>query len=218
MRIAAVVPAFNESFTVEPVVRALIASRSFTEVIVVDDGSFDATCGLSLRAGCKVLEQRPNGGKGQAMLIGVRYALSHNATAVGFFDADLLGFTTNHARGLASLYRSGKYEMVCGLRDYGFLVNRLQVSRPSITGERIVSKRVLTTMSLNCWQGYRPEVALNAVATFAKTKLVILKGVSIRTKSNKFGLVKGLKGDYRMFQSLWAAEKILRTSCGSSCE
>jgi len=66
MRLFAVVPAWNESSTIGPVVSALVKSRQFTEVVVVSDGSVDATIGAALWNGAKVLELQSNGGKGAA--------------------------------------------------------------------------------------------------------------------------------------------------------
>ena len=81
-----VVPAFNESGVIGPGVRDL-RSR-FANVVVVDDGSRDATAAAALAAGAIVLRHAVNAGQGAALQTGIDYALARGATYVATFDAD----------------------------------------------------------------------------------------------------------------------------------
>jgi len=81
-----VVPAYDEARTIETVVRAL--REHAPRVVVVDDGSSDATGDLAFAAGATVLRHSVNLGQGAALQTGIDYALSRNASYVCTFDAD----------------------------------------------------------------------------------------------------------------------------------
>lgn len=83
--ILAVIPAYNEATRIGPVIAG---ARPFLPVLVVDDGSRDATAVVAEDAGATVLRQAPNQGKGQALKAGFRWALDHNYAAVITLDAD----------------------------------------------------------------------------------------------------------------------------------
>ncbi len=83
--ILAVIPAYEEGPRVGLVVAA--AGRHLP-VVVVDDGSTDATAALAEAAGAIVLRRSPNAGKGAALRAGFRHALAAGAEAVVTLDAD----------------------------------------------------------------------------------------------------------------------------------
>lgn len=67
LRVVALVPAHDEADRIGPTVRALADLPGVTEVVVVDDGSTDATASRALAAGATVLRVRRRLGKGAAM-------------------------------------------------------------------------------------------------------------------------------------------------------
>ena len=85
-RPAALVPAYRCAGLVGGVVRGLL--EHLPEVLVVDDGSGDATPGEALSAGARVLTRRENGGKGRAIRDGLADLLGRDVTHVAFVDAD----------------------------------------------------------------------------------------------------------------------------------
>jgi glycosyltransferase involved in cell wall biosynthesis len=85
-RPVAIVPAYRAAATVGDVVRGLKAS--VPRVLVVDDGSTDATGVEAERAGAEVLRMPENGGKGTALRAGLAKVLASEATHVAFVDAD----------------------------------------------------------------------------------------------------------------------------------
>jgi glycosyltransferase involved in cell wall biosynthesis len=84
----AVIPAKNAASTVGPVVRGLKRAVPDIEVIVVDDGSSDATGEAARSAGAVVLRHARNRGKGAALETGFDEALRRGADTVLAMDAD----------------------------------------------------------------------------------------------------------------------------------
>jgi glycosyltransferase involved in cell wall biosynthesis len=82
----ALVPAYEAQQTVGDVVRGLL--RHVARVLVVDDGSSDATAQEAAGAGAEVLRLPSNGGKGCALRAGLARLLDSSATHVAFVDAD----------------------------------------------------------------------------------------------------------------------------------
>lgn len=82
----AVVPALNEASTIAAVVHAVRAHVS--RVIVVDDGSADATAGQAAAAGAEVLTHQATRGKGAALHTGFGRALALGARWVVTLDGD----------------------------------------------------------------------------------------------------------------------------------
>ena len=85
-RPVALVPAYQAEGTVGEVVNGLL--RHVTRVVVVDDGSTDATSSEAARAGAEVIRLSDNGGKGSALRAGLARILATDATHVAFVDAD----------------------------------------------------------------------------------------------------------------------------------
>lgn len=81
-----IIPAYNESGSIQDTVLALKSIRSITEIIVVNDGSSDNTGELAAAAGALVFNLPKNLGKGGAINYGLKYA---KGEIIGFIDGDL---------------------------------------------------------------------------------------------------------------------------------
>jgi polyprenyl-phospho-N-acetylgalactosaminyl synthase len=78
--------AYNEASVIGRVVAEL--SRAEYPVVVVDDGSRDATRHVAAAAGAHVVIHPINLGQGAALQTGIEYALSQGADVLVTFDAD----------------------------------------------------------------------------------------------------------------------------------
>jgi glycosyltransferase involved in cell wall biosynthesis len=81
-----VVPAYREAAVIRGTVAVL--RSHFAHVVVVDDGSPDATGAEALAAGAVVVRHPVNLGQGASLQTGIEYALARDARYVATFDAD----------------------------------------------------------------------------------------------------------------------------------
>jgi glucosyl-3-phosphoglycerate synthase len=96
--VSVVVPARNEAATIGAIVTALVAAAPrIAEVVVVDDGSHDATGAIAEAAGARVILASSGPGKGQAMHQGLMEATGE---LIVFCDADLVDFCAAYATDL----------------------------------------------------------------------------------------------------------------------
>ncbi len=87
-RVLVVVPALNESDSIEMVVTSLLQEPSIHSILVVDDGSTDLTPIIAKDAGAIVISHKSNLGVGAALYTGFEYAFENDFDLVLQFDAD----------------------------------------------------------------------------------------------------------------------------------
>ena len=115
MQTSAIIPALNEEETIAAVVRA-VPRHVADEVIVVDNGSTDATTERAAAAGARVVAQ-PLRGYGRACAAGVA-ALNPDCEIVVFLDGDGSDCPELMDR-LVEPVAEGKYDFVIGSRTRG---------------------------------------------------------------------------------------------------
>jgi glycosyltransferase involved in cell wall biosynthesis len=108
--VSVVIPAYNEADVIADVVSALVAVGAWHEIIVVDDGSSDATAARAAEAGGIVVRHPYNKGNGAAVKSGIRRATGE---FVMIIDGD-----GQHQAGDAGrlVARLGEYDLVIGAR------------------------------------------------------------------------------------------------------
>lgn len=179
-RILALVPAHDEAPRIGRVVNG---ARRHLPVLVVDDGSSDATAEVAERAGAAVIRQSPNRGKGAALRAGFVAALEAGAQAVITLDGDgqhdpteIPAFLGEHARGVIA---GAPAELIVGARSFRRMppVRRLANWLGTVTlsaavgrwiadnqsGYRLVGRRLMTAMLDSREQGFSFEVEMIAV-------------------------------------------------------
>lgn len=91
MKLAIIIPAFNEQKTIGEVLRTLpknLPQIDSIEAVVIDDGSLDQTPDLALNSGAIILTHVMNRGLGAALGTGLEYAKKNNFDLAVTFDAD----------------------------------------------------------------------------------------------------------------------------------
>jgi glycosyltransferase involved in cell wall biosynthesis len=121
--LSVIVPVYNEEKTVVTVLKKLLAQKSISEIIVVDDGSTDDTQAQVKKVSNKKIHyfKKANGGKGSA----IRYGLQHvTGEYVLIQDADL-EYDPDDIEQLLDPVRKEKAEVVYGSRFLGPHMNLL---------------------------------------------------------------------------------------------
>ena len=115
IRVAAVIPAFNEAAAIARVVSGI--REIVDQVFVVDDGSEDDTASRAADAGAVVLRHERNGGKGHAVRTGLTRVLEGPFTHVLLLDGDMQHLPAEAARLIAAAADSGA-DAVLGERRF----------------------------------------------------------------------------------------------------
>lgn len=113
--LCAVIPAYQAQATLGAVIagtKAVLAS-----VLVVDDGSTDATLQVAERAGAHAIRLETNRGKGAALRAGFAWALPRGAEAVVTLDADGQHDPREIPR-LAEAWKASRAGLVIGSRAH----------------------------------------------------------------------------------------------------
>lgn len=108
--VSVVIPAMNEAGAIAGVVRGLTALARWHEIIVVDDGSTDATSAEAAAAGARVIRHPYNKGNGAAVKSGIRAATGE---FIMIIDGDGQHQPADALRLIEPL---GEYDLVVGAR------------------------------------------------------------------------------------------------------
>ena len=197
-----VIPARNEAQTIAAVVEACLGCSYTSDVVVVDDGSTDGTAEVALAAGAKVVRREAKGGgsKAKAMEAGVDVT---SADAILFGDADCIGLTAAHLDEICRPFVEGRATMSLGWFDYG-AINPWVLTFAPTSGERVVPRWVWDSVPPAKRLGYSIEIMINEVVCEGRlpTTVRIMRGVTHRTKRDKYGRRKGARETWRMFWHL----------------
>ena len=118
MRLAIIIPAYNEEKTIAQVIKGIpekIKGVSVIDIIVVDDGSKDETVKVAKKTGATVLSHLINQGVGAATITGMEAAKKIDADIVITLDADGQHDATEITK-IVELILKKKYDVVLGTR------------------------------------------------------------------------------------------------------
>ncbi len=138
-RLSIVVPAFRESDRIAATIATIREQLNHldpngVEIVVVDDGSGDATADIAEQAGAHVVRLPKNVGKGGAVRAGVQVA---NGRTVAFLDADL-AYQPNLLESFVVEIENG-WDVVVGNRKHVATTTLAQAGRLREIGGRLVN-------------------------------------------------------------------------------
>jgi glycosyltransferase involved in cell wall biosynthesis len=206
VRTTAIVAAYNEERTIAEVLRALTASPLIDEIIVVSDGSEDATVEIARTFdGVRTVALRENHGKGYAMAVGVANASSDT---LFFCDGDMFNVQPEHIESLVTPVLRGECDMNIGVRNRGEVANFMHLRMkcgPILSGIRVMRREVFDTVPAQYQSHYKIEAALNyfcARAGYPQQETVVY-GLDHVLKESKRGLADGLQSRVGMFREVF---------------
>lgn len=200
-RVVMVVPAFNEAQRIGTVLEVAGRTPLVDSIIVVDDGSTDATASVARRYPVVVISLPRNEGKGAAMQHGIDAAGAPDIFL--FSDADIVGLTPAHLTDLvAPLLGDPALVMTVGKFSGGRLRTDLsQTLVPSISGQRAIRREFLASLGSLANHRFGAEVAIgrHAKAVGAKVMEVVLRDVTHVMKEEKLGVWRGFGARLKMY-------------------
>ncbi len=206
LRVAVIVPAYNEENRIAIVLQAVIGSKLASEIIVVSDGSTDKTAAAARKVkGVRVVDLPYNVGKGGAMAAGVA---STKAKVIAFVDADLIGLLPEHVDQIIKPILDRQCDMCVGIFRGGKVwSDTAQRITPYLSGQRAMNRELFEGIPFIAELRMGVEVALNSAARRRKSRVVrvVLRGVSNCHKEQKLGLMKGLKARGLMYKEITEA-------------
>jgi glycosyltransferase involved in cell wall biosynthesis len=108
--VSVLIPAFNESKTIQETILAVKNTGKVNQIIVINDGSHDDTGRIAKAAGAEVIDLSKNIGKGGALNQGLKYI---KGDIIGLIDADL-GKTASEVDKLIDPVLENKADMTIG--------------------------------------------------------------------------------------------------------
>lgn len=218
--ILALIPAYNEQSHIGVVVSA---AGAYLPVLVVDDGSTDATAQQAEASSAKVLRQTPNQGKGMALRTGFRYALEEGYQAVVTLDADGQHDADEIPKFLGR-YHEHPADLIIGARDFSRMpaVRRFantfgrwtfswalgQPNHDNQSGYRLISRRLMEAMLLSREHGFEFEVEMIVVCLLNGYRL---DWVPIRTiYAGERSHINPVRHTLHYFRMVWQTRRRMR--------
>ncbi|HXK39938.1 MAG TPA: glycosyltransferase [Candidatus Paceibacterota bacterium] len=189
--VSVVIPAFNEEKTVGAAVCAVIGHPAVGEVVVVDDGSDDATAQRAREAGARVVALSSNIGKAGAMDAGVAVA---SRNVILFLDADCYGFTHESVSRIITPVLEGRNIMYVGINTRKtFWLNKILRFFPILSGSRAVRRELWDAVPQEYKKRFQIEIALNYFSRgfTAESGFELVHGIRHVIKEKKHGVVAG---------------------------
>lgn len=208
--VGVVIPAFNEAENLLLVLNTVCAAQWVKEIIVVDDGSTDATLEIAQRAAERdrrliVIRLPENQGKAAALLTGVQ---ALHTDLVIFLDADLAGLKPHHLQQLASLQKSGSCEMAIAVFQIGRVITNFpQRLIPHLSGQRCLwrleAEQALIPLAADRY-GVETGLTIHARRHHWQIRKIIWRGITHHMVWQKRKVITGLRNRWQMYRQIMA--------------
>ena len=210
LRVAAIVPAYNEEATLTEVLSVLKSTPGIDEILVVSDGSTDGTVEIARGMGMRTIHLRQNQGKGRAMAVGVAHT---DASVLLFVDGDITNLTSDLLSRLIEPVLSGRSDMNVGIRNRGRILNTIQdTTGPLLSGIRCLRRGIFEAVPESHLEGFAVETGLNWACRQlgCRTTTTVMHNLKHLVKETKRGLVEGFQARYKMFGAVFGAFMVLQ--------
>lgn len=198
--VAAIIAAYNEEQTISSVIKTVKNSDIIDKIIVISDGSTDRTALLAEKEGVEVINIKKNIGKGSAVMKGLER--SEDSDIIILLDADLLGLTKKHIEDLLCPIILEEVDMTIGMFKEGRVSTDIaQRITPFLSGQRALKRKILDNVPNKDINQYGLEAAITKYTKKVdiRTKRIMLKNLTHRTKEEKMGLFKGFYLRIKMY-------------------
>jgi len=203
MKVAAIVPAYNERERISAVLDAIKAAQKVDEIVVVSDGSTDGTYELvAVDPAVKAVKLDKNSGKGAALRKG---AASTDADVGLFLDADLIGMDGGRVDALVAPVVDDEADMAIGIfRDGRGATDLAQFIAPYISGQRALKRAMFLKIPglESVRSGVETAITKYARSHGLRVARVSLPGCTHCMKEEKLGLVRGFAHRLRMYADI----------------
>ncbi|MBC8184146.1 glycosyltransferase family 2 protein [candidate division KSB1 bacterium] len=185
-KICVIIPAFNAEATLANVIQGVSKYIEKKNIIIVDDGSSDATFEIAKKNDGVVLKNPTNEGKGFSLKKGYLYAIKNNFQAVICLDADMQ-HTPDDIPLFLDCYNKSNVDFILGNRMF-------DVS--SMPWDRQFSNQT-TSLIITLFTGQRIRDSQSGFRLIKTHVLRKIKLVSNRYETESELLVKALKSKYK---------------------
>lgn len=198
MKVTALIPAYNEEKTIKIVIETVKKHKNVDNVLVINDGSSDATAKVAKGTGARVISLEKNQGKGAALQRGIEEI---NDSIILMLDGDLIGLKEKHINTLLHPLFNDECDMTVGVFNKGRgLTDLAQFFAPNLSGQRAVKTEVIKKIGNLQNSGYGVEIAINKfVKKNGRLKYVDLSDLTHVMKEEKRGFAKGVVDRARMY-------------------
>lgn len=208
LKIAIVIPALNESGTIENVISNLKSCSDF--IIVVDDGSVDGTGAIAVKNGAYVIKHEFNKGYEKSIEDGFKKAVALDAGIIVTFDADGQHKSEYVSKAL-KIMELENADIVVGQRNklthfsekvFALYTNRMCQVRDPLCGFKVYRRKVYDEVGhFDTLESIGTELMLEAKKRGFKIVAMPVK-VEERLDKSRF-YSKIIKGNYKIFRALF---------------
>jgi len=203
---AVLIPAYDEEPRIATVLD-VVCRMDGLSILVIDDGSTDATAERALQYPVGVLRHRRNEGKGAALESGIIHV--ERARSWVFLDADLIGLRREHiSRLLRPLQEDPGMGMTVGQFVQGTKrVDWAQRFFSILNGQRALSDAFVRSLPGLWWSRFGVEVFLSRFAEHNGWTVgePYLEGLTHHTKEAKMGAARGVRARLSMYRECLSA-------------